>query len=152
MAQLTNEVNGILLYRRQGDYCPIEAILTTGIGTTSHVVAEDSQMKVANEFFRKNPDYQYVKFHTHSQGTISQHGSYYETHFSDADIKSYQDQLRHYPDFIGMVVTPRTKLLYAPDNPDLRVVPGDPRQANERIRKDLKAIAKSSGVELFPVS
>ena len=148
LASLDRESNGILLYRRQEDYCPIESIFMTGIGTTGHVSAEKERMDIANEFFRRHLDYNFVKFHTHSRGTISEHGDYYATHFSEGDNQSYEAQLRDNPDFIGMVVTPSIKLLYAPDNPTIRIVRGFPSEANSRINAELKQIAATMGYDI----
>ncbi|MBI2658306.1 hypothetical protein HYX08_06470 [Candidatus Woesearchaeota archaeon] len=139
----------ILLYRPQGRYCPIEAIYMTARGNPGHVRAEDQRMDVVNEFFRRNPDYGFVKFHTHSQGTIRIFGEQFATHFSEGDLRSYEEQLRTNPEFIGMVVTPETKLLYAPDNPTIRVVSGFPSEANERIHRELEEIKRAFGYD-FP--
>lgn len=164
LATLEEEVNGILLYRPQQtqdefrllrfllytrlkDWCPIENIFMTGIGHEGHVQAEQQRMDVANEFFKRNPEYRFVKFHTHSKGTIRKFGDNYATQFSDGDIRSYEEQLRMDPEFIGMVVTPRTKLLYAPDNPTLRVVEKFPSNANEKINSDLREIARVMGYD-----
>src|SRR3989339_1491985 len=85
LTELVEEVDGILLYRRQGDYCPIEALFMTGVGSAGHVQAQPDRMEVANDFFRRNPDYQFVKFHTHSKETIDKFGDYYAKHFSQGD-------------------------------------------------------------------
>lgn len=69
---LIEEVIGVLLYRRLGDYCPIEALLITGAGGRegrSEPIPE--RVKTVNEFFKRNPDYQFVEVHTHSRGTIA---------------------------------------------------------------------------------
>ena len=73
---LVKEIDGILLYRKQADYCPIEALFMTGVGSAGHVQAQPDRMEVANELFRRNPDYRFVKFHTHSKGTIEKFGDY----------------------------------------------------------------------------
>ena len=148
LADLNEEVNGALIYRPQGDYCPIEAIFMTGKGNVGHVRAEQQRMDVVNEFFNRNPAYRFVKFHTHSKGTIRKFGDFYATNFSDGDIGSYEEQLRTNPEFIGMVATPRTKLLYAPDNPTLRVVGGSPSETNQRIHRELKEIARTMGYDI----
>ena len=148
LAELNEEVNGILLYRPQRHYCPVEAIFMTGKGNVGHVRAEQERMDIANEFFSGNPDYLFVKFHTHSKGTIKRFGDFHATHFSEGDIESYDEQLKTNPEFIGMVVTPRTKLLYAPDNPTLRIVNGFPSEANQSIRKELTDIARARGYDI----
>ena len=144
LTSLEQEVNGVLLYRLQGRYCPIETIYMTGLGTAGHVQASQNKLVTANEFFRRNPEYSCVKFHTHSRGTIKIN-EYYATHFSQADINSYDNRLKEDADFIGMVVTPTTKLLYAPDNPTLRLVEGFPSEAEIRINNELSQIALELG-------
>ena len=148
LATIDKESNGVLLYRRQDDYLPIENIFMTGIGSEGHVQAEQERMNIVNEFFRRHPDYNFVKFHTHTAGTIRKHGDYYATHFSEGDIRSYEAQLRDNPDFIGMVVTPKTKLLYAPDNPNIKIVQNFPSKADSRINAELKQIAATMGYDL----
>ena len=126
LTAIEDEANGVLLYRRQGGnserYCPIVAVYMTAKGTSGHVQAEPQRIEVVNEFFQRHPDFHHVKFHTHSKGTIRQFGEYFAAHFSEGDIDNYREQLKHDSDFIGMVVTPSVKLLYAPDNPILKVV------------------------------
>ena len=143
LTQLKEEVNGVLLYRPQGNYCPIESIFMTGKGNEGHVAADPKRMEVVNEFFRRNPEYDYIKFHTHSLGTIASNGEYFTTHFSEWDKISYDEQLKHHPGFIGMVITPKTKLLYAPDCPSLMIVAGFPYEANERIQRELTKIMEN---------
>ncbi len=120
----------------------------TGIGQEIHVQAEQQRMDIANKFFTENPEYRFVKFHTHSKGTLRKFGDYCANHFSEGDIRSYEEQLRMNPEFIGMVVTPRTKLLYAPDKPILRVTEEFPSKANERIQGELREIARVIGIDL----
>lgn len=152
LAELTQEANGVLLYRPQGRYCPIEASYMTARGNPGHVRAEEQRMDVVNEFFRRNPDYRFVKFHTHSKGTIRRFGEHFATHFSDGDIRSYDEQLRTNPEFIGMVVTPETKLLYAQDKPTIRVVSGFPSEANRRIHRELEEIKMELGYDFGPLT
>lgn len=148
LTSLEQEVNGALLYRQQGNYCPIEANFMTAVGTAGHVRAEQERMDIANEFFRRNPEYRFVKYHTHSKGTIKRFGEHFAHNFSDGDIRSYEEQLGHDPDFIGMVVTPRAMLLYGRDNPQLRVVQGVPSEASRRIDDELAEIARAMGHDL----
>ena len=148
LASLEQESNGILLYKRQGNFLPVEYIFMTGIGTGGHVQADQKRMDVANEFFKRNPAYNYVKFHTHSKGTGRQFGDYFATHFSAGDIETYREQLKENSDFIGMVVTPTTKLLYAPDNPTIGIVRHFPSKANSKIQVELAQIAAVMGYDL----
>ena len=147
---LVEEVDGILLYRRQGDYCPIEALFMTGVGSAGHVQAQPDRMEVANEFFRRNPDYQFVKFHTHSKGTIERFGDYYARHFSQGDVDGIKEQLRYDRDFMAMLVTPEKKLLSGIDNPELLVVNGFPGYQNrsQAVSQSLKVIAENLGYDI----
>src|SRR3989344_6003264 len=122
LTRMVEEVNGILLYRRHGELCPLEEIFMTGVGEEGHVQAEHDKILIANEFFRRNPEYKYVKFHTHSIGTITKYGDYYSDHFSEGDIETYKEQLKENKEFIAMLITQKTKLLCGIDNPVLEVV------------------------------
>lgn len=147
---LVEEVSGILLYRRQGEYCQIEATFMTGVGHEGHVQSSQEHMDVANEFFRRNPDYQFVKFHTHSKGTIDRFGDYYARHFSQRDIDGIKEQLSSDRDFMAMLITPETKLLSGIDNPELVCVntfPGYTERSRE-VSQSLKVIAGNLGYDL----
>ncbi|HTY44189.1 MAG TPA: hypothetical protein VMC80_03025, partial [Patescibacteria group bacterium] len=78
---LIEEVNGILLYRSAGEYCPIEQSFMLGVGSAGEVEPQRDRIEVANEFFRRNRDYKFVRFHTHSKGTIEKYGNYYSQNF-----------------------------------------------------------------------
>ena len=104
LADLVEETNGILLYRRRGNSCPVEGLFMTGVGNAGHVQAYPERIKIANEFFKRNLKYQFVKFHTHSKGTIRRFGDYYSRHFSPEDINGIEEQLRHDREFIAMLV------------------------------------------------
>lgn len=147
---LTQEVDGILLYRRHGDYCPLEHIFMTGVGTEGHVQAHPERMEVANHFFRRNPHYQFVKFHTHSKDTIKRFGDYYARNFSQGDIDGTKEQLRYDRDFMAMLVTPETKLLSGIDNPELLVVNDFSGYQNrsQLISQVLKVIAENLGYDI----
>jgi len=153
LAAIEDETNGILLYRRQGGdnekYCPLVAIYMTAKGTSGHVQAKPQRIEVVNEFFQRHPDFHHVKFHTHSRGTIRRFGEYLAVHFSGGDINSYKEQLVHDPSFIGMLVTPRVKLLHAPDNPVLRVVDSYPEDLGMQISEEMGAIAQEKGFDLL---
>ncbi len=150
LTNLVEEVDGVLLYRRLGDYCPIEALFMTGVGNVEHVRAQPERIKVANEFFRENPDYRFVKFHTHSKGTIDTFGVHYATNFSSGDIDVIKEMLRDDPEFIAMLVTPATKLLCGIDNPKLMVVNNSPRyrDRNQAVGEALRIIAGNLGYDI----
>jgi len=166
LATLEEEVNGIFLYMLQQipqeyrlfgvlslftlqkEYCPLEALFMTGVGDELHVQASPERIEIANEFFKRNPAYQLVKFHTHSRGTLRKYGSHYASHFSGDDITTYKKRLEEDQDFIGMVATPEMKLLYGRDNPKLRIVEDFPSEAERRITEELSDIARSKGYDL----
>ena len=150
LAGLVEEVNGILLYRRRNDSCPVEGLFMTGVGSAGHVQASPERIEMSNEFFRRNPDYQFVKLHTHSKGTIRKFGDYYARHFSQGDIDGIKEQLRHDEDFIAMLVTPEVKLLSGIDNPTLNVVGDFPGYKSRRdfISQEFRTIAENLGYDL----
>jgi len=143
LTSLKEESNGILLYRKRGDLCPIEAIYITGVGSPGHVQADPEKMEVANQFFQNYPDYRLVKFHTHTKGTVAQYGERYATKFSEGDIEGVKEQLRQDPEFISMLVTPEKTLLSGIDNPQLDIVERseDYEKNHEFVETELKDIA-----------
>ena len=143
LTSLKEESNGILLYRRQGDLCPIEALYMTGVGSPGHVQADPEKMEVANQFFKTHSDYRCVKFHTHTKGTIAQFGEQYAREFSEKDIEGIQEQLHHDREFIAMLVTPEKRLLSGIDNPQLHIVDHseDYEKNHEFVETSLKGIA-----------
>ena len=147
---LTEEVNGILLYKRQGDACSVDALFMTAVGSVGHVQADSERMKVANGFFEANPGYQFIKFHTHSRGTISTCGEYYARHFSQGDISGIREQLSHDGDFMAMLVTPEVKLLSGIDNPELVVVDNcsDYYNRSQVVSQSLKDVAERLGCDM----
>lgn len=149
LTSMEDEMNGVLIYKsqekRHEKYCPVLHLYLTAMGTPNHVQADPQRMEVANELFQNHPEYGYVKFHTHSKGTIAKFGEYFATNFSSGDVESYEEQITHDPDFIGMVVTPSTKILYGKDNPILREIDQDVPIIGARINEELRAIAKRKG-------
>ncbi len=123
---VNQESNGVIWTKRKGRINVCTSIFMTGIGDDSHVEANEERIRLVNVFLEKNPQYCFVKFHTHTYATIQKHGEYYAEHFSTGDIQGYQEQLQHNPDFLAMVVTPVKKLLYGRDNPELVVI-ADPK-------------------------
>ncbi len=150
LTPLTQEVDGILLYRKRNDYCSVEALFMTGVGSVGHVQAEPERVEVANEFFKRNSEYQFIKFHTHSRGTIERFGQYYARHFSQGDIDGMQEHLRADRDFMAMLVTPETKLLCGIDNPTLLVVNGfrGYQSRSQAVSRSLNSIAKNLGYDI----
>lgn len=147
---LKEESNGVLLYRRKGDECPVEYMQMTGIGDEGHVQSDPRRIKMLNKFFQQNPDYRVIKFHTHTVGTIKKHGRKYARQFSGGDIDGIREYLKHDREFIAMLVTPETTLLSGWDNPQLRIV--DRSEDYERnhhiIESSLNQISADLGIEL----
>jgi hypothetical protein len=150
LAQLVEEVNGVLLFRRVQDYCPIETLFVTGVGSEGHVESRPDRAKVVNEFFQRNPEYRFVKFHTHSQGTVRKYGSHYAQNFSKEDLAIFAAQLKEDPEYMHLLATPSTKLLYGADNPTLQFVSdfSGRSKRGEAVDKSLEGIAKRLGVSL----
>ncbi len=150
LASLREEVDGILLYRPRENLCPIEAIFMTGVGNEGHVQAQPSRVEIANEFLKRNPDYRFIKFHTHSRGTIQKHGAYYARNFSSRDIAVLQEQLKQDPAYIALLVTPATKVVYGRDSPNVETVPNFPRyvQRGLAVHESLQRIARNLGYDL----
>lgn len=150
LTRLVEEVNGILLYRRRGIYCFIDALFITGTGIAGHVDALLERVKIINEFFRVNSDYQFIKFHTHSKGTIEKFGQYFAKNFSREDINYIKKQLKHNRDYIEMLVTPEIKILSGIDNPELVVVNNHSGYKNksQAVSQSLEIIAKDLGYNI----
>jgi hypothetical protein len=144
---IVEEVNGILLYRNRSDYCPIETIFVTGVGDEGNVKSVPERMRIVNEFLRKNLDYNFVKFHTHSIGTIERFGKYYATNFSQLDIECIEDQIKQDRTHMALLITPETKILKGIDNPALEIVDSIPalQKRSDAIIESMKLIAKTLG-------
>ncbi len=154
LATLKEEVNGILLYRSQREYCPIEQSFMLGVGSAGHVQAQLERLEVANEFLRRNRNYNFVRFHTHSRGTIENFGNYYAKYFSAQDISEIKKEIMRNPDHIEMLVTPETKLLSGIDNPHLIIVDDFPgfHNRSRAVRESLQIIERNLGYDLSKLS
>lgn len=150
LTQLNEEIDGILFYRQQGDYCPIEASFITGVGTEGNVTQLPGRLEVVNEFLDKNPDYKYVQFHTHSKGTIRKYGQYYARNFSEQDYENIHHNLKDDENYMAMLVTSETKILEGIDNPRLNIVDtfNGYSQRKAAIYKALDTIAQNLGYEI----
>lgn len=122
LTSLKEEVKGVMFYRPLEKYCPLEYLFMTAVGNEGHVKVIPERLEVVNEFFRMNPTYHYVEFHTHSVGTINTYGQYYARNFSEGDKSSLQGKLNDDPNYLHLLVTPKTKLLWGSDNPELLIV------------------------------
>jgi hypothetical protein len=110
-------VSSLLLYRPQGNDCNIEVIFLTGVDKKRDWPLDTERYYIAEEFFRRNPEYKAVDFHTHNQGLIHRLGSSLATGFSDEDRAHYEERLTTDPNFMAMIATPQDKKVYGRDNP-----------------------------------
>ncbi len=150
-SQFEEEVNGVLLYKvRYPEICEVGSLFMTGVGTVGHVTSHPERVDIVNEFFRINPEYGYIKFHTHSIGTIQQFGDYYARHFSQKDIELMQKQIQSDDRFIAMLVTLEKKLLCGIDNPYLIIEDNTPLSIHKErsIDTSIRCIAKQLGYSL----
>lgn len=156
LAKVEQEVGGVLLYRQKEIYCPLEKLFITGVGSVGNVQSIPERMEIVNEFFKRNTNYRFVKFHTHSVGTIRECGEYFATHFSQQDIEGVEgdggmkQRLREDSKYIAMLVTPETKLLYGNGCLSLRVVNEfrGYRNRSRGISQSLRTIAKNLGYDI----
>jgi hypothetical protein len=119
LPDLKEEVSGVLLYREKNGCCVVEYIFLTGADEEGYVDIRSERADIINEFFKMNPDYNYVEFHTHSRGTIEKYGQHYARNFSPGDLKVLRDKSDNSSDYMSMLITPEKKLLYGIDNPSL---------------------------------
>lgn len=150
LTSLVQEVKGVLFYRPQEEYCPLETIFMTGVGTEGHVQANPGRLEIVNEFFKRNQDYHYVEFHTHCKGTIGEFGRYYAQNFSQQDIASLTQKLRDDAKYMHLLVTPETKLLWGAGSPVLQVVDTFPgyKQRNQALDTAVNMIASRLGYDV----
>lgn len=147
--EFREESNGVLLYSQQGEECFVEAVYVTGIGSEGKVQSEEMKSKAVFGFLKENPEYNFIKFHTHTVGTVEQFGDKYAREFSQGDISGIKERLKDDPHYMAMLVTPETYLLTGKDSPILRIVKQSElyEQNHEKILSSLKHIEESLGVE-----
>lgn len=138
------EVDGLLFYRKRAEFCPLESVFITGVGTEGHVQPERERIAIANEFFQQNPEYNVVRFHTYTRGTIARFGNYYAEHFSSQDLKLFQQELRKDGEYLHLLTTPSKFLVYGGNSPRLEIVNSFPgyQQRKKAVNWSLKRIAE----------
>ena len=147
LAELQQESNGVLLYTSQGLDFRVDHLYMTNIGTAGHVQADPIRMEIINKFFERHPEYQLIKWHTHSRGT----GEYWFDKLSEGDIRSYNRQLEEDPEFIGMMVSPVKKIIVARGKGEestlVRVVPTphDFYDRRRRLETEIELAARELG-------
>lgn len=144
------EVNGVLFYRQMPNQdCLVDQIFMTGVGSKGHVQALPERVEIVNAFLERFAHYSFIKFHTHSNGTIAEFGRYYAFNFSSSDEKIIETQLRDDPRYMALLVTPETKILRGIDNPKLRVVNQYPDIAkSQAVIQYLQTIAENKGYDI----
>lgn len=155
LAELKEEVNGVLLFqlRDKGTHFEgvVHALQMTNLGEPQHVRADPIRMDIINKFLENNPTYNFVKFHTHSNGT----GQQWFNKFSSGDLQSYAEQLSHDESFIGMMASPISKLLHShADHPvSLHVIPNpvDFQAKNDFVSREMKKAAAHLGHSGLPM-
>lgn len=148
LTALEEEVRGSLLCRYEGEHYLVDSLFVTGVGTSAAFVKPiRKRIEIVNAFLNRNPDYSVVEFHTHSIGTIRGLGQYWATNFSRQDIGTITENLRANKNYIHMLATPVTRILYGNDNPTLQIVNGFPNYAtrSQAIGVALRKIATSLG-------
>ena len=145
---MENEINGILPYRMatQGETtnCVVESSFFTGAGTGASVSRDPQRLKAINQFLQENPEYRIIDFHTHPERL----GSHWHQHFSDQDVKTFRDHLKDDPLYIGMLVTPTHKIIWAPDKPELKTCPPLPKFMHEGLQRKIVEAAERIGIRL----
>jgi hypothetical protein len=144
------EVQGVLLFVPDGDNCPVECLVVTGIGNEGFVKPLGGRSEILNKFLKTNPDYRVIEFHTHTVKTVADCGDYFAENFSQHDIESMTAQMNLVPDYIAMLVTPKTYKLKSLDEVSLKVVdtPAEYYERKEEVIGALDAIAKGIGYEI----
>lgn len=148
LVQFERAVSGLFLYKPNDQYCAVEGVFMTGVGIEGDIQVDQQRNAAAEEFFRRNPKYRGIEFHTHSSGTIATLGSHYATSPSDLDIREYDGRLRTDPDFIGAIVTPERILLYGRDKPTLRTTIAFPHKEHGEVNAKIRKIAQELGCNL----
>ncbi len=99
------EIAGFFICREQGrDYTALK-LVRTAVGDEQSVEVPDSaKFDALNDLLDNYGVYRYVKFHTHSAGTIHEYGHKYRD-WSGRDLDNIQDSPEGY---IGMLFTPET--------------------------------------------
>ncbi len=150
LTQVDDETNGVLLYEQEGNVCNISTLFMTGHGTPGHVIADPNRVAIVNEFFARNPNVGYVKFHSHTRKTVDKFGDRYLRQFSQGDLDSYKEQFQSDKEFIAMLVTSETELTCGLDNPNIEIVPDtlDFIEKENQIAHQFSEIKTSLNIEL----
>ncbi len=102
------EVCGHLICRKEGDELIALKMLLSGAGTEGNVSPDKAYVNAVNDLLEEYPRYSFIDFHTHSVGTIQQHGPQFAENWSRRDLQNFDDQGEGYT---GMLATPRKILV-----------------------------------------
>lgn len=153
LAGLKQETNGVLLYVPEintGVFnCRVDGLYVTNVGSISHVRADSKRIAIVNRFFKNNPNYRLIKWHTHCKGT----GKDWFTRFSQGDIDGYEKQLRQDSRFIGMMVSPDRYLLHGKGGLYILLIEDTAvSQQNEmQVQSELEKAASELGYDTPPL-
>lgn len=152
LVNITEEVSGVLFYRPTADYCAVESMFILGVGLPNKVIDDEHRLKVTNTFFQQNPEYHYIKFHTHSKQTIYRYGEYFAENFSSQDLNEINKNIKLDKYFMAILVTPKIKLIMGYDSP-LMFIGNYPeyKELHNQIQQKLETIASNLGYELNPL-
>jgi|GEM_PF-1497454 len=102
------EVSGVFLCRKDEGELVVLKMVFSGSGTEGNVSPAKSIVNAVNELLDNHARYRFIDFHTHSVGTVRNHGDYYANNWSDGDLQNFKDQGEGYT---AMLVTPEKVLL-----------------------------------------
>lgn len=145
MANEQNEVNGVLFFRREGIYGPVDYLMLTGEGDISNTSPDEQRLDVAQTFLDNFPEYGFVQFHTHSSGTISQFPSVARS-FSDGDRRSIEQILEKNPEYLHLLATPEVQIMYGQTD-DVELINSSNEYLNRSANIDavLRTIVEAKG-------
>ena len=163
LAKTKYEVDGVLLYREvwNGYFteCRVYTPFLTGVGDEKGVRMRDNRVKILDTFLMENPDYNYIKFHTHPIGTIEKLGINNVYNFSQYDLKGIIKAVSEDIRFMALLITPFTEILAGVGCPALVVYKETEKEEMYRVAGEefdihgkLKIIAKRLGYEIKPLN
>jgi len=155
LAMDENETSGYIFYKQpkndnEDEYCKLEQYVITGEGTPGRVESLEEGRLMVEEFLKRNPNYDYIEFHTHSVGTLRDYGEDYGWEFSDIDRQNINEAVAEKSNYIQMLVTPKTTLISGKNGIKLAIVDNLPSYEKQRdaINKALDELAEDLGVKL----
>ncbi len=154
---LPQEVNGVLIY------CPISEKdlvvymnLLGGGSSDSNTTSNSNQLRLFDAFLKQNPNYGFLEFHTHTEGTIRQYGSYYAQNLSDGDIATLRDNYSGNDSYRHLLVTPHVLRLYKMEGKNVvsigyKQIP-DIEDLEEQVRQSVIELQRRMGIPRLELS